>query len=168
LLRFEKPVVNWIKQYSTGMQVFWSFLFSLLMLLVVVILRFSLGGWSVPAEWIANAQAAFPADPTINPLSIDYAIFSTGAFFGLASGWIWLSKSGGFSTKAIWYKLILRYILGMIGLLVLYAGPEYLLPQSDSVSSLALRYIQFSLIGFWMSGLAPWLFIKLKLAARLK
>jgi membrane-associated phospholipid phosphatase len=168
LLHFEKPVVNWLKQYSTGKQVLLSFLFSLLMLLVVIIANLSISGWSVPPIWITNAHLAFPNDPTINPLSLRNTTMAAGAFFGLAAGWLWLSKLGGFLTKAAWYKLILRYVLGIIGVLILYLGIGYLLPQTETVLSSALRYAQFSLIGFWMSGLAPWFFIKIKLASPLK
>jgi membrane-associated phospholipid phosphatase len=168
LLHFEKPVVNWLKQRTPWMQVLVSFLSSLLMLLIVIVARLTLGGWNVPAEWIANAHIAFPSEAAITPLSIDNFIIAAGAFFGLAAGWIWLSTVGGFITKGAWYKLILRYILGIIGVLILYLGISLLLPPAETFISLTGRYVQFSLIGFWMSGFAPWLFIKLNLASHQK
>jgi membrane-associated phospholipid phosphatase len=168
LLRFEKPVVNWIKQFSVSIQLFLIFLFSLFLILIVVIAQLTLRGWSVPVEWVNNAHIAFPTEPPINPLSYHNFLSSTGAFFGLAAGWIWISRLGGFSIRDRWFKLILRYILGVLGVLILYLGLNSLLPQAENLISYVLAYIQFALIGFWMSGFAPWLFVKLKLASHLK
>ncbi len=168
LLHFEKPVVNWIEKFSVSIQILLIFVFSLFLILLVVIAQLTLRGWSVPVEWIANAHIAFPTKPDINPLSYHNFLTSTGAFFGLAAGWIWISKLGGFTIRDPWFKLVGRYILGVLGVLILYFGLRSLIPQADTLISYALRYIQFALIGFWMSGFAPWLFVKLKLASHLK
>jgi hypothetical protein len=167
-LRFERPVVNWIKQYSVGIQLLVIFSFSLILILIVIIAQISLRGWTVPMDWVNNAHQAFPNEPEINPLSYHNFLSSTGAFFGLAAGWIWISKLGGFSTKDHWLKLILRYILGVFGVLVLYISLGSLFQDSETFISYAIRYIRYALIGFWMSGFAPWLFVKLKLASHLK
>jgi membrane-associated phospholipid phosphatase len=167
LLRFERPVMNWIKKYKVGIQLFIIFLFSLLLILIVIIAQLSLIGWSFPIDWVNNAHLAFPNEPEINPLSYHNFLSSTGAFFGLAAGWIWISKLGGFSTNDPWIKLVLRYILGLIGVLVLYLGLGALFPDSERFISYSIRYIRYALIGFWISGFAPWLFIKVKLASRL-
>jgi membrane-associated phospholipid phosphatase len=168
LLRLERPVVNWIKQYQTGIQLLLIFLFSLLLILIVIIAQLSLLGWSIPAEWINNAHLAFPEKNPINPLSYHNFLTSTGAFFGLAAGWIWISSLGGFSTAGSWLRRLLRYILGLIGVLILYVGLGSLFPDSEMLISYVIRYILYALIGFWISGFAPWLFIKLKLASHLK
>jgi membrane-associated phospholipid phosphatase len=165
LLRFEKPVVKWLRQYSIPIQLILIFLFSLCLILLVVIAQLTLGSWTLPTDWVTNAKLAFPDEPPINPLSFHNFLPSVGAFFGLAAGWIWIISLGGFSTKGVWYKLVARYILGVIGVLILYKGLGYILPENETFISYALRYIQYALIGFWMSGLAPWLFIKIKLAS---
>lgn len=168
LLHFEKPVVNWIKQFSVSIQLGLIILFSLFLILLVVIAQLTQSGWSVPIEWVNNAHIAFPAEPPINPLSYHNFLSSTGAFFGLAAGWIWISRLGGFSIRDPWFKLVGRYIIGVLGVLILYLGLNILLPQAENLLSYMLAYIQFALIGFWMSGFAPWLFVKLKLASHLK
>jgi hypothetical protein len=119
-------------------------------------------------DWVNNAHLAFPNEPVINPLSYHNFLSSSGAFFGLATGWIWISKSGGFSTNDSWLKLALRYILGLIGVLILYLGLGSLLPDAETFISYSIRYVRYALIGFWISGFAPWLFVKLKLAPHLK
>ncbi len=133
LLRFERPVLNWIKQYQTSIQLLMIFLFSLLLILIVIIAQLSLRGWSLPMDWVNNAHLAFPNDPEINPLSYHNFLSGTGAFFGLAAGWIWISKLGGFSTNGTWLKLVIRYLLGLIGVLILYLGLGSLFPDSETL-----------------------------------
>ena len=164
MLRCEKPVVDWIKKYQMAVQLLVIFLFSLFLILIVILAQLTLGSWSMPAEWIKNAQLAFPTEPELNVFSYHNFLSSPGAFFGLAAGWIWISKLGGFTTNDPWVKLVLRYILGVIGVLVLYVGLGAIFPEVETFPSYALRYIRYTLIGFWISGFAPWLFVKIKLA----
>jgi membrane-associated phospholipid phosphatase len=168
LLRLEHPVVSWIKKYPSGIQILIAFLFSLLLILIVLIAQYSLGGWRLPMEWIANAKQAFPDEPYLNPLSLHNYLSGTGAFFGLAAGWIWISGQGGFSTKDDWWKLVIRYLVGLVGILILYIGLGTLFPDTETFLAYTLRYIRYALIGFWMSGFAPWIFVKLKIANRFK
>jgi len=64
--------------------------------------------------------------------------------------------------------LILRYFTGLIGVLILYVGLGSIFPETETLIAYILRYIRYALIGFWMSGFAPWLFVKIKLANHLK
>jgi membrane-associated phospholipid phosphatase len=168
LLRLEGPILSWLKQYQIGVQLILIFLFSLLLILIVNIAQLSLRSWSLPMDWINNAHLAFPNEAPINPLSYHNFLTSVGAFFGLAAGWIWISSLGGFSTSGTWLKRLLRYILGLIGVLILYLGLGSLFPDSETFISYSIRYIRYALIGFWISGCAPWLFVKLKLASHEK
>jgi membrane-associated phospholipid phosphatase len=168
LLGLEKPVLNWINQYRIGIQLTIIFLFSLFLILIVVIAQLGLRGWTLPLDWTNNAHLAFPNEAPINPLSYHNFLTSTGAFFGLAAGWIWISKLGGFTTKDPWFKLLLRYILGVIGVLILYLGLGKIFPKTETFIAYLLQYIRYALIGLWISGFAPWLFIKLKLASHEK
>ncbi len=163
----EKPVLSWIKKLHVGLQLLVVFLFSLFLILIVILAQLTLGGWSLPPEWVNNAHLAFPTEPLITPFSYHNFLSSTGAFFGLAAGWIWIIRLGGFTTRDSWYKLVLRYILGVVGVLVLYEGLGRLFVETETFISYSLAYIQYALIGFWISGFAPWLFIKLKLSSPL-
>jgi hypothetical protein len=168
LLRLEKPVVTWIRGYSLAVQLFLIFLFSLGLILLAVIAQLTLNGWSVPVDWVNSAHLAFPEEPAITPLSYHNFLSSPGAFFGLAAGYIWILRFGGFTTRDRWYKLVLRYIFGVLGVLILYLGLGSLFPESETFPAYALRYIRYALIGFWIAGIAPWLFVKLRLASRAK
>jgi membrane-associated phospholipid phosphatase len=92
LLRLEKPAVNWLKKYSSGVQVLIAFFFSLLLISIVMIAFHGVRGWNLPPEWTNNAKQAFPDEPSITPLSFHNFLSSAGAFFGLAAGWIWISR----------------------------------------------------------------------------
>lgn len=168
LLRFEKPVVKWLMQFPIGLQLLIIFLFSLFLILIVLLTQLSLRGWAIPMDWINNARLAFPNEPVINPLSFHTFLPTTGVFFGLASGWMWISKLGGFSTNDPLIKLFLRLLVGLIGALILYLGLGSLFPDTETVISYVIQYIRYALIGFWISGFAPWLFVKLRLASHLK
>jgi hypothetical protein len=145
-----------------------TFVFSLGLVVLALLALLSLSGWSIPADWTANARLAFPKDPEITPLSLHNILTAPGAFFGLAAGWIWLSLQGGFSAQGDGWKLVLRYCLGLIGVLVLYMGLGVIFPETETIISYALRYIRYALVGFWISGLAPWIFVKLKIADTLR
>ena len=167
LLLLEKPFLIWFKKFSTWIQFAVVFLFSLILILIVLLAHLTLSGWSLPMQWVNNAHLAFPSEPEITPLSYHNFLSSTGAFFGLAAGWIWILKLGGFSTKDVWWKLVLRYVVGLVGVLILYIVPSRLLIDTETIISYITRYIRYAAIGFWISGFAPWLFIKLKLASKL-
>jgi membrane-associated phospholipid phosphatase len=168
LLRLEKPAVGWLRQRKVGIQLMLIFLFSLFLILLVIIAQFSLSSWTVPMQWVNNAHLAFPNEPAITPISYHNFLPDIGAFFGLAAGWIWITRLGGFSTHDAWYKLLLRYILGLAGVLILYLGLGGLFEETETLISYVLHYIQYTLIGFWISGFAPWIFVKVKLASHVK
>jgi membrane-associated phospholipid phosphatase len=165
MIKLEKPVVSWLRRFRVGVQLLVIFLFSLFLILIVLLAELTLTGWSLPIQWVNNAHLAFPNEPEINPFSYHNFLSSTGAFFGLAAGWIWIVRLGGYTTRDRWYKLVLRYILGVIGVLILYLGLGKLFAEEETFISYSLAYIQYALIGFWMAGFAPWLFVKFKLAS---
>lgn len=167
LLYLEKPILTWYKKFSIATQLVLAFLFSLLLIMIVLLAQLTLQGWSLPIEWAYNAHLAFPSEPPINPLSYHSYLSAPGAFFGLTAGWIWIVKLGRFSTKDVWWKLVLRYLVGLVGVLILYLVPTSLLTDTETLSSYVIHYIRYAIIGFWITGLAPWLFIKLKLASKL-
>ncbi len=168
LLHYEKPVVSWLTRYSLIIQLLLIFLFTMILFVIVIIFHLVLGSWSVPPVWVSNAHQAFPTEPPINPLSYKNSVLSIGAFFGMAAGWIWMSRAGGFTVQDAWYRLLLRYILGLAGVAILYLGIDQIIPTAESIVSYILVYIQFVLIGLWITGFAPWLFVKFKLASHTK
>lgn len=163
-LRLGKPFSNWLAKQTLTAQVLVSLGATLLMIAVGAGTKAMLAGWQVPSAWVENATRAAPQAGPINPLSLSGLITSASALFGLACGAFWLSKRRGFNVGGTWGKRILRFPLGLVGVLVIWFGLGAIFPHGDDLIAHALRFIRYSLIGFWISALAPMLFIRLGLA----
>jgi membrane-associated phospholipid phosphatase len=163
-LRLEKPVLSWFRGQKLTFQYLIVFAASILFVLLAWLVNTSLGEWQIPINWVENAAAAFPAEPPINPLSLEGLWTVVGVFFGLGAGVIWINARGGFSTQGVWWRRALRYPLGLAGVLILWAGLGAFFPDGEDLLAYSLRYLRYTLVGFWVAGLAPWVFLKLKLA----
>jgi membrane-associated phospholipid phosphatase len=128
--------------------------------------RMALSGWSLPAEWVENARAALPDAATINPLALSGLITNGGTFFGLAAGALMLRNRGGFNASGAAWKRVIRYFVGVAGVLILYLGLGSIFPRGESLLPYVLRFIRYSLVGFWVTGLAPLVFHAFHLADR--
>ena len=164
LIKLEKPLGAWLKKTSVATQLVAALAASLALILLVILARISLGSWTIPAEWIANASAAYPDEDPINPLALSGVISNAGAFFGMACGAIMLYRGGWFDAHGSAGQLALRYLIGLVGTAVFYFGLRAVFPGGEDAVALLLRYTRYGLAGFWVTGLAPMLFIKLKLA----
>ena len=163
VLRFWKPVTEWLKKMSLGQQILASFLSSLMLILFSLIpfLWLKITNWQPPQAWTEYAKDA---------VSLSVAFTTAGTLFGLLAGLAWFNRQGGFDVTGALWKLILRYVLGLVGVLVLYLGVKVLfgliVPDVESVLLYVFRYIRYVLVGAWISAGAPWIFIKLKLAKK--
>ena len=117
----------------------------------------------IPVIWTANAALAFP-DRELNPLSLSEVVAYAAVLFGLAAGVIWIRTRGGFDAGGFPWKRVVRVLLGLIGAVVLYIGLDLVFPGGEDMIALILRYLRYALVGLWVSGLAPMIFIRLKLA----
>jgi membrane-associated phospholipid phosphatase len=121
-------------------------------------------GFEIPPLWISNALLAStkplaPLDPAkIHALS--------GAFFGLAAGLAWIRKRGGYQTGGPVWKRAARYLVGLAGVLIVWKGLGAIFPRGDSFPLCLVRYGRYALLGAWLTGGAPWLFLQLKLSER--
>jgi len=161
VVRFWNPLAAWVKKKSLGRQILLAFAASLGIILLSLIPYIWLKAinWQPPQAW---------ADYATNAISMEGAATSAGTFFGLMAGAAWLLHKGGFQTKGPWWQLILRYLLGVAGVLIIRYGLKFIFPEGETVLALFLRYLRYTAIGFWVTGGAPWAFIRLKLAKKAK
>ncbi len=159
-LRLEEPVLRHVRQRDPSGQVVMALTLSLLLLLIGTLVELSLVGWTIPIAWVKNAKAA---GIEIAPLSLDGLITTTASFFGLSAGAIWMETRGGFRVQGAFWKRALRYVVGVVGVLVLWMGLGAVFPRGANPTAYALRYLRYGLVGGWVSGIAPWLFDKLRL-----
>jgi membrane-associated phospholipid phosphatase len=160
-VRFWDPVAAWAKKLSMGRQVLAAFVASLVLIVLPLIpyLWLKLTNWQPDPSWASYATEA---------VSLSGAFTSAGVFFGLLAGLAWLSHRGGFKTTGVWWKLVLRFLVGVVGVLVFYLGLDVLFgliaPDAEAVLPFILRFVRYAFVGAWVSAGAPWLFIRLKLA----
>jgi len=161
VLRFWEPVTAWTKKMSFGQQILASFFSSLVLMLfsLVPFLWLKFTNWQPPHSWAEYAKDA---------ISLSGIFTTTGTLFGLLAGLSWFNHQGGFYANGPLWKLSLRYVLGLAGVLVFYLGLKVLFglitPDVEAVLPYVLRYIRYTLVGAWVSAGAPWIFVKLKLA----
>lgn len=163
LIKYNQPFVIWLKKHKLSNQLLIVFSASMLLVFLGFLARYSLGDYTIPQEWIDQAAVSFPDDP-ITPLDLSSIITNAGTLFGYAAGAIWLEHNGGFSTRGLWWQKMLRYFMGMIVVFLFWYGLGMIFPHEEAVIPYILRYLRYALVGFWVTGLAPFIFRKIKLA----
>ena len=111
-------------------------------------------------RWLAAAP-----DAEIHPYSLEAVLIGAGTFFGLVVGIV--LYGGQFDAGGRWFKRVGRYLVGLVGAVVLFVGLKWLVglvAADESLLEHVLVYIQYGLIGVWVSMLGPMLFVKLGLA----
>lgn len=156
-LKLEEPVVQWFKRKSAGTQILALVIVTTLLILPVVLLVPPFNPPPVNPAWIEGAGEV------IQPYSYDGVLTTAGSFLGLGLGVILLYHTGMYSHEGKFWQLVLRYITGIIGVLILYMGLGSIFPDDISLLSYALRFFRYFLVGFWISYGAPKFFSWLKL-----
>jgi len=162
----EKPVYRWLTRKPDAMQIALSFAASIVIVVSGVLARLSLGDWSVPTNWTTLAAQAAPGSDPIAPLALSGLVSNAGVFFGLAWGAIWLKKGGWLDARGPAWQLIARFLIGIAGVFVLWMGLGAIFPRGETLLPLLLRYARYTLVGLWVAGIAPLLFIRLGLAKK--
>jgi len=163
-LLIEKPIARWIGSKSLGYKIGISFLVSLAIIAIGLLLNIPFSHWQMPSAWVNQALAADDTVP--DPLNQDGTFTIAGVWFGFMAGYAWwLHRKGKIIIAGPAGKRIERYLLGLAGVAVLYIGLKLVTPASPDGLEFCLRYVRYALIGLWVSALAPLLFEKLHLDA---
>lgn len=161
-LRFWDTVETWARKQSTGMQILYAFLFSMGLVLLGAITITANSDFVMPEEWLINASRIGDEVPT--PLALSGILTSAGTLFGMLSGVALLAPHGGWQVSGSITKRVLRYIIGLVGVLVIWYGLGLVFPRGEAILPYVLRYVRYSLLGIWVSAGAPVLFTKLKIS----
>lgn len=167
-LRLWEPTSTWFKKMNLGGQILAAFVFSLVLIVLALIpaslLRTT--GWQIPPGWLETATQTSPGGETPNPTALVGLFTSTGTLFGLAAGLAWLNRSGGFDSRGNWWQRLLRYVVGVVGLLIIRYGLKAIFPAGETWLGYGFQYLRYAAIGVWVSAGAPLLFFALKIASR--
>lgn len=164
LLYFEPRIMGWIRKQSLATNIIVSFVVALVLIAIVYLPRLLLASWTVPQEWLTTAAITSP-EGLINPLNISGAYSNAGAFFGLAVGALWIAKNP-LQVKGIpAWKLAIRYVLGILGVMAFWKGLDMLpiFAGDETTFDMIMRFVRYALTGFWISGLGPIVFKKLNI-----
>jgi membrane-associated phospholipid phosphatase len=157
-------VLAWSETRPLGQQILLAFSLSALILAAGAGAFTALRDWQLPAGWIANARAAGAEDPA--PVTYGGVIVSAATLFGLLAGLAWLRTQGGFSAGGPLGQRVARFLLGLIGIGLLWYGLGLLFPRGETLLPYLLRYLRYALVGGWISAGGPWLFLRLGLAQK--
>jgi membrane-associated phospholipid phosphatase len=163
-VRFWEPFAEWVGKKSLGQQTLIAFIVSLIFIVVGYGTSSLRSGYKVPETWISNSILDGTALP--DPVNGNDTFTSAGTLFGLATGAAWIMSMGGYQASGPVGKRAIRYVVGLIGVLIFYMGLGAIFPRGDGLIFYLLRYIRYTLVGFWVAGGAPWVFRKFKLAER--
>ncbi len=160
-LRLWDSISARVQKMSLLQQILLAFAISLVMALAGGFLVSGLRNYQLPAEWLANALRAGAAPA---PVSMDGLLTSAGTLFGLLSGAAWMKQMGGYQAEGLLWKRAVRYLIGIVGLVILWQGLGAIFPRHEDLVSYMLRFFRYTLVGIWVSGGAPWLFIRFNFA----
>jgi len=193
----QSAVIAW-GNIAAGFHRAWLWVLAVLLMMLIGFSRIYLGvhfptdvlaGWAVGAvllatylglrpqvsDWLERAGLAVqltlavavplalllihPTVDTVSPMAV---------LMGMGIGIALIRRVAPFDTSGPLWKCALRFVVGAIGLFVLYFGLKLLFPGEGEPLYLVLRFVRYVLVGLWAGLGAPWLFLRLRLASTRK
>ncbi len=152
-----KPVGAWLQKQSLTGKLLLAAASTVVMILLVLVAHWSGRGWVMDPDWVERAGE-------VAPYNLDGALTLSGTWFGMMIGYIVLTATKGhFKAGEGDWKRLVRFVVGLVGLLALYLGLGQLFPRNTDLLSYTLRFVRYTLIGLWVAWLGPLVFEKLKL-----
>jgi len=156
-IKFEAPVSGWLKSKTFAFQILVSFLFGVSFILLGYLAQLSTSKWVLPTEWTTLALAAGAEAP--DPFNLEGVITIAGVAFGFTAGFAWWrNKFGVYEIRCSSIKKLARYTFGLMGIVVLYFGLKLVFPEEPLLVGGTFRFIRYTLIGMWVTFIAPWFF----------
>lgn len=159
--RFWDPIVAWLTKQTFGQQTVVAFIVSMIFVALGMLVASLRSGYQVPSLWMDNASLAGAELPA--PVNPNGVFTSAGTVFGLGFGLAWIVSLGGYQAKGPVWMRALRYVIGLVGILILWMGLGQVFPRGDGLLVYSLRFIRYTLVGWWVTGGAPWLFNRFKI-----
>jgi hypothetical protein len=157
-VRFADGAANWARSKTLSMQIAIGFGISIAIILIGLLVRLLVSGSSDPVSWSSFATEARSLSPFFT---------LSGALFGAIAGYAFMRQYSRFQTAGTAGIRVLRYLVGIIGVLLIYFGLDAafgLLAADETVPGYVLRFIRYGTVTFWMTWVAPLVFLKTGLA----
>ena len=159
-MKYEDKFSGWFNKKSLTNKFLFLFSISLVLIAAVSLTTWIHAGQPYQDEWMTNALVSHPEEP-IHPFNLSGAITPAATLLGLAFGAAWLKARGGYVQKKDTKSILLYFFTGLIVALLIKEGLGYLFGGAEGLLGYTLRYIRYALLGFWLIGWAPALFIRL-------
>jgi membrane-associated phospholipid phosphatase len=85
-----------------------------------------------------------------------------GAFMGMGIGFALEARYVRFRADGAFWKRIVRFVIGIVGVLVLYLGLS--IAFEGLAPAIMWRLIRYGLVGLWGAFGAPWVFVRIGMA----
>ena len=99
-------------------------------------------------------------------VALEDAATIAGLAFGLWVGLALETKAVRFTVAGPWWQRVLRYVIGIIGLVAVWMGLRMVFPHEPTTVGIALRMVRYALAMLWAIVGWPWLFVRIKLGMR--
>jgi membrane-associated phospholipid phosphatase len=104
----------------------------------------------------ADTDGHYPVEQSI---TVGSSLVGLGLGLVMERAWVRFRVEGSVARRA------LRLLLGLVVVIILYIGPDLLLPEEMANGlEAAVRFLRYALLGWAVAFLCPWIFVKLKLA----
>lgn len=140
-----------------GQKLFWAIVIPAAMIIVYVIGLLIIGDPDTAVTW-----ASFIPEAELQ--GIEGMAVTFGSLLGFGIGIHLEASRVRFKVDGPVWQRALRYLLGLVGTAVIWAGLRMVFPSDPLWLAIPLRVLRYFLATFWMSYYAPALFVRLKLA----
>jgi membrane-associated phospholipid phosphatase len=158
--RYEAGFSRWLLQRSMAFRIGLGFLTSILIIAAGLVVLAITSSIPDPPSFASYAtQARSPAQ----------FITLGGALFGAVLGYELMRQQARFKIHGSWINHILRYLLGISGLLAIYLGLDILfgmLAADETAIGQVLRYLRYAAVTWFATYGAPGIFLQLRLVER--
>jgi membrane-associated phospholipid phosphatase len=154
----------WQRRYKTGFEkrIMGQRLLTMVMIPVLftavyLIIRLIIGEPDTSVAWAAHIPEA-----ELN--SVESFVTAVASLLGAGIGLVLERSRIRFLVAGpIWQRAV-RYLLGMVVAVAIWAGLGQVFPDDPLWLALPLRLLRYSLLTLWVTYYAPWFFVKVKLA----
>lgn len=92
-------------------------------------------------------------------------VSTVAALLGFGIGMLLESSRVRFRVEGVIWKRVLRYLIGTAISVAIWGGLRAVFPAEPEWVALPLRFVRYLLLVLWVTYFAPWLFVRLRLAA---
>ncbi len=154
---WQRYTVARVRKQIFGRRLLWTIIPPFILLIPYVIALFILGAPETAVSWSEYL-------PIAEAESYKTTALSFGVFMGFAIGILFEARDVRFRVEGAWWLRLLRFVVGMIGMLLFWRGLALVFPTEPTWFMLIFRALRYFITVLWMTYFAPMLFVKIGLA----